>query len=423
MTSNVSTLAAKPRDFVLTRRHVVGAGVVVLLIGVAVLLYRQRAIEVELVTPRFDNVESTVSATGSVIPTNDFAARATFSGIVDNIYAHLGQRVHRGAKLLQLRDQFADARVDSARAALLSAELNDQNLKSNGSKEDQIAQRSDLAKAQSEQAAAAKSLSTIQQLREVGSTSDAEVIAAQQRLDTANAALEAAKLRSQARYGEQDLKSAEAKIEAQRANLAGEQVSYRNANVISPIDGTVYLLPVKRYDFVQMGADLVHVADLKRLSVRASFYEPDIRQLTTGEPVRITWPAGAPGRTWEGRIEAKPMAVTGDGVLRTGLCTVEITSDTDGLPVNTSVTVTAAVQKHTHVLTLPREAIHDEGARHFVYRVDAGRLKETPVELGLVNAMKAEIVKGLKDGDQVAVHASGGETLREGVRVKRQGAS
>jgi HlyD family secretion protein len=423
MTSNVSTLAAKPHDFVLSRRHLVIAGIAVITIGAALFLYRQRAVEVELVAPKYEDIESTVSAKGNVIPTDDFAARATFSGIVDNIYVHLGQKVHAGQKLLQLRDQFADARVNNARAALLSAELNDENLRSNGSRDDQISQASDLEKARNEQAAAAKSLATIQQLRTAGSTSDAEVTAARQRLDTANALLEAAKQRSQGRYRPLDIKNAEAKIAADKANLAGERVSYRNANVVSPIEGTAYLLPINRYDFVQMGADLVHVADLKKLSVRASFYEPDIRQLKTGETVKITWPTGAPGRSWDGRIEAKPMAVTGDGVLRTGICTVDITSDTDGLPVNTSVTVTATVEKHSHVLTLPREALRDEGTRHFVYRLDGGRLEKTPVEIGLINAMKAEITKGLTDNDQVAVRAPGGETLRNNMHVKRQGAS
>jgi len=416
--SDVSTIAVRPRDFTLTRRHLIIAGIAVLVLGIAIFLYRDRAVEVQSVSPTFEDIETTVSATGNVIPTNDFAARATFSGIVDNIYVHLGQKVRPGQKLLQLRDQFAQSRVDNARAALMTSEVNAENMRQNGSKEDQIAQASELAKAQSEQSAAAKALQTVQQLHQVGSTSDAEVTSASQRLDTANAALKAAKERSQARYRPEDLKSTEEKVAAEKANLAGERVSYRNANVIAPIAGAVYLLPVNRYDFVQLGAELVHVADLKKLSVHASFYEPDIRQLKTGEPVRITWGSGAPGRTWSGRLESKPMAVTGDGVLRTGVCTVDITSDTDGLPVNTSVTVTATVQKHSHVMTLPREAVRDQGSEHFVFRIVRGRLKKTPVQVGLVNAMRAEIASGLKSDDQVAVHSVGGDSLRNNLRVK-----
>lgn len=416
--SDVSTLAAKPRISALTPRRLIIGAVVILLVCVVMFFYRQRAMEVQLVSPVYEDIESTVSATGNVLPTDGFVARATFAGIVDKIYVHLGDKVRPGQKLLQMRDQFAESRVDHARAALLTAELNDENVRSNGSQEDQIAQASDLDRAQSGQAAAAGALATIQQLRRVGSTSDAEVAAATQRLDTANAVLQAAKQRSQGRFRPQDLKNAEVKVAAERANLAGERVSFSNANVTSPIEGTVYLLPVTRYAFVQMGANLVHVADLKKLSVRASFYEPDIRQLKAGEPVKIIWTAGAPGRTWSGRLESKPMAVTGEGVLRTGICTVDITSDTDGLPINTSVTVTATVQKHSHVMTLPRDAVHDEGTKHFVYRVDGGRLKKTPVEIGLVSAMRAEITKGLRSDDQIAVHAAEGERLRNNLRIR-----
>jgi HlyD family secretion protein len=73
-------------------------------------------------------------------------------------------------------------------------------------------------------------------------------------------------------------------------------------------------------------------------------------------------------------------------------------------------------------MTLPREALHDEGTKHFVFRVEGGRLEKATVEIGLVNAMRAEITKGIRKDDQIAVHSEGGETLRSGVRVKRQGA-
>src|SRR4051794_2127122 len=99
--SDVSTVAVKPHYLALTHRHVIIAGAVLVLFGLAVLLYRQRAIEVLMVSPEFEDVETTVSATGNVIPTDDFAARATFSGIVDHIYVHLGQKVEAGERLVQ----------------------------------------------------------------------------------------------------------------------------------------------------------------------------------------------------------------------------------------------------------------------------------------------------------------------------------
>ena len=105
MMSDVSTVAVKTNDLVLTRRHLIVAGALLILFVVAVLLYQQRAVEVQLVSPVFEDIETTASASGIVIPTNDFAARATFAGIVDNIYVHLGQQGRPGEKLLQLRDR------------------------------------------------------------------------------------------------------------------------------------------------------------------------------------------------------------------------------------------------------------------------------------------------------------------------------
>ncbi|HEY1579989.1 MAG TPA: efflux RND transporter periplasmic adaptor subunit [Terracidiphilus sp.] len=422
MTTSTSAVAAPPRTLRLSGRHVILAGVGVLLLGGVVLAIQQRAVEVQLVSPAYEDIESSVSATGTVTPSNDFPARATFAGIVDRIYIHLGEKVRPGQPLAEMRDQFAASRVENARAALISAELNDENMRMNGTKEERVAEAADLQKARDEQGSAAKALAALQQLRQVGSASDAEVANAIQRLQAANSELQAAQQKAQSRYVAEDLKGAEAKISADKANLAGERVSYTNAHIISPIEGTVYILPVKRYDFVQMGADLLHVADLKKLSVHANFFEPDLKQLRTGEPVRITW-TGAPGQTWNGQIQARPMAVTGDGVLRTAECIIAISSDTDSLPVNTSVTVTATVDKHSHVMTLPREAVRDEGSRHYVYRVVGSRLKKTPVDVGLLNALKVEIINGLNSGDHVALRTTGDEKLRNNLRIKTEGNS
>jgi HlyD family secretion protein len=212
------------------------------------------------------------------------------------------------------------------------------------------------------------------------------------------------------------------KIAADRASLAAEKISYGNAHISSPIAGTVYTVPVKQYDFVQMGADLLHVANLKKLAVRAVFYEPDIEQLRSGEPVAITW-SGAPGHSWFGNIQTKPLAVSGDGVLRTAECTIEITSDTDGLPINTGVAVAATTNKHSHVLTLPREAVRTEGSRYFVYRVIDSLLKKTEVEIGLVTALKIEVTRGLRTDDRIALHTVGGGVLKDNLHIKAKGQS
>jgi HlyD family secretion protein len=112
------------------------------------------------------------------------------------------------------------------------------------------------------------------------------------------------------------------------------------------------------------------------------------------------------------------MAVTGDGVLRSGDCKIVLAEGAKGLPVNTDVTVIVVVNRHSHVLTLPREAVHSEGASHYVYRVDGNRLRRIPVQIGLFNSMKIEITSGLRPTDPVVLRALHDSRLRSNMRVK-----
>lgn len=61
----------------------------------------QREISVQVVSPQYADIASTVSSMGTVIPVHDFPARAQFSGMVEKIYVHVGQKVHAGQMLVE----------------------------------------------------------------------------------------------------------------------------------------------------------------------------------------------------------------------------------------------------------------------------------------------------------------------------------
>jgi HlyD family secretion protein len=336
--------------------------------------------------------------------------------VVDKIYVHLGQNVHAGQVLFRMKDQYAYSRVASAQAALDSAVVSRTNVQSNGSQEDQIGFTADLARARGEQSSATNALATLEQLRKNGSVSDAEVNAGVQRLNLANATLEALQKRMTARYSRSDLQSWDERVNADKAALNAERVSYANAHLASPISGTVYLLPVNLYDFVPMGADLMHVADLSKLWVVADFSENDVAKLYNQAPAKVTWD-GAPGRTWNGKVVNKPLAVVRSGDLSVGHCTIALDDKGGSLPVNSTVTVVVTVERHDHVLIVPREALQTSGTNHFVYRIVEGRLLKTPVETGIINATQVEIKSGLGLQDEIAVHGMNGEELVSGRKV------
>jgi HlyD family secretion protein len=368
------------------------------------------------VSPSYRDIVLTVSAVGTVVPTNDFPARASFSGLVDGIFVHLGQQVRPGQLLFTIKDQYAEPRIDNAKVALDDAEVAARNVEQNGSQEDRIAFQNDLVKMQDERDQAARALAAIKQIEPAGSVSGSEVEAATERLRVAEANLHALRQRSSNRYSPEDRASWKDRVAAQKAELQAEKVSWANAHVASPIAGTVYVLPVKLYDFVPAGGDLMHVADLSHIQVRADFEAADVGKLGLGQPATITWD-GQPGRVWHGHVEAKPMAVTRAGDRSVGQCIIAIDDDHGSLPIDTDVTVTVAVDKRAHVLAIPREALRTDGSEHFVYRLKAGELERAPVETGLANAMDAEITRGLNPQDLVVLHSMTDEKLADKMRV------
>lgn len=413
--SNVPLRNRKPWRW---RFHTFSALAILLVAGTGGWIYMQHEsiVPVRVVSPSYQGIDSTVSATGLVTPAHEFQARANFSGIVEKIYVHVGQKVHAGQMLFYLKDQYATSRLDHARASLKTDELALRKAEQNGTAEDHIGDSTDLAQARQNRDTAAAALATVRRLEKRGSASEAEVLSSENQLKLANAALRTTQERINNRYSPADVKSLKAKARADEDSVAAERVSWANAYVSTPISGTVYIVPVSQYDFVPAGKVLVDVSDLRQMEVRANFYEDDIGKLRVGEPATIQWD-GEPGKRWSGKVISRPMAVQNTGSLPTGQCVIALTSPANDLPINSNVVVRVRSQSRPHVLAIPRTAIHGEGAGQFVYRVVDGRLRKTFVKTGLFNPMQIEITGGLTSRDVVALLSENGKPLSDGMRV------
>ena len=74
--------------------------------------------------------------------------------------------------------------------------------------------------------------------------------------------------------------------------------------------------------------------------------------------------------------------------------------------------------QHENVLTVPREAIHQDDGKRFVFQVVNGELKRREVQTSLANLTKMEITRGLDSNAQVALGAVNGQPLRDGMGVR-----
>lgn len=372
-------------------------------IGLNALLHKQDPVDIRVVHADYEDLTNTISTTGTVYPVYEFQARANFPGIVDKLSVALGDKVKPGQMLVQMKDPYAVSRVATATANLKAAQVGDENIHNNGSAEERIALEGDLAHARQAQAKAQKSLAALKELQARGAASKAEVDAAQQQLDAATTTLNTLTQRSMGRFTVADRTSADARVKDAEAALDSAQEAYENANITSPIAGTVYSIPVNQYDFVPMGADLMNVANLKKVEIRAYFDEPEMGALAVGQPVRILWD-GKPNREWHGHVRQAPVAAMVMGPRSVGEVTIDSDDANGELLPNITVTVIVTTQRALHVLSIPREALHTEGKQHFVYKVMNDHLVRTPVQTGIINLSRAEIRSGITPDDTIALN-------------------
>jgi HlyD family secretion protein len=405
-----------------TRRPnpVVLLGIVLAVIALAVVGIRsftRETVEIRAAAVNHQNLLSTVSTNGRVEPVDIFQAHAPAPGVVAKIFVEVGQKVKTGDLLIRMDDADATSRLATATATLRTAEANLHDLQQGGTQDERIGLNSDLNRAQMQQQQAVKDLAALKQLQQKGAASASEVIAAEQRLQSANASLDVLKTRTTQRYGASDLARAQAQVEEAKAAVAAAQNSYAAVNIRSPVAGTVYSIPVSTYDFVQAGEDLMDVADLNRIQVRAYFDEPEIGKLAVGQAVKIVWDA-KPDLAWHGHISRAPTTVITYGTRNVGEALITVDDAHGDLLPNTNVTVTVTVSQRFNVLSVPREALHTEGTSNFVFRVIDGRLVRTPVQIDVVTLTRVEITGGLTEKDTVALNATSNRDLSNGLAVK-----
>jgi HlyD family secretion protein len=395
-----------------------GIAVIVLIVFAVRSLTRDQ-VEVRVVSVTFQTLSSTVSTNGKVEPIEDFQAHAPMAGAVKQIFVSVGQRVSRGTLLVRMEDADAMARLAAAKSAEASNQIAVRDVQAGGTVEDLSRFTGDLASAQLEQQQALTDLASKEKLQQRGAASPAEVAASKQKLDAANLVLQNAQRRSSSRYNVGDNQNAQTRLADSKAAVASAQSNLANVDIRSPIDGTVYNIPVSQYDWVQFGENILDVANLNRMQVRAFFDEPEIGKLAVGQPVTIIWDAKR-DESWHGHISLAPTSILPYALRNVGVALITIDDPTPDLIPNTNVTVTVTEMKRTNVLSIPREALHTEGPRSFVFRIVAGKLSQTTVTVGVVNQVSVEILSGLSNNDKIVLNAKSSVTeLTAGLEVKQ----
>ncbi|MDR3772925.1 MAG: HlyD family efflux transporter periplasmic adaptor subunit [Terracidiphilus sp.] len=396
-----------------------GAAVLTVLAFFAARALLRERLTVRAVRVSRQQLVNTISTNGRVEPIVDHPIYAPISSTVKALYVQQGDQVAAGKLLLELDDVQARARVATAESGVKTAQAALDAANHNGTVQERQAAAAEINRARIDRDQARRGLDALAKLKSTGAASASEVAAAQERLDTADAALHASEESARNRYAPPDLARAQGALADAEAGLAAVKDVLARTAPHAPAAGTVYSIAVGRSEFAEEGKLLLQLADLRTLRVRAYFDEPLIGQLAVGQRVQIKWDGDSrPGHVWLGHVVRTPTTVVQYTTRIVGETLIEIEGGDGGLLPDTNVTATVTTSSQPDALTVPREALHVENGKSFVFKVVGDELARTPVTVGTPNLTLAPILSGLAEGDIVATGSISGLPLQEGIPVK-----
>jgi HlyD family secretion protein len=221
---------------------------------------------------------------------------------------------------------------------------------------------------------------------------------------------------------EHELALAKAALDSTRAT------TYETMKIQPPIDGVV--LKVQREDagYVAPGTPLAEIGNPTDMELKIDVLSTAATKIRPGNKVIVEhWGGANPLHGTVRLVEPSAfLKISALGVEEKRV-NVIIDFDTpwderpslgDGFRVEGRIVVDRTAPDSLHV---PAGALFREGDQWMVYRVENGRARRCPVQVGLSNGKETEIVKGLALGSHVVVYPS--EKVQDGVRVKIAGTS
>ncbi|MBL8341850.1 MAG: efflux RND transporter periplasmic adaptor subunit [Rubrivivax sp.] len=195
-------------------------------------------------------------------------------------------------------------------------------------------------------------------------------------------------------------RTAAARLEAQRAALAAQQIRLKQAQVLAPDHGIISARSATVGAVVQPGQELFRLIRQGRLEWRAEVAAAELALIKPGQAVRIN-PVGAPASS--GRV--RMVAPTVDAATRNGLVFVDLgaSSAKAGMFARGEFEVGSG-----QALTLPQTAVLQRDGFSYVFRVGAdSKVQQLKVAVGRRVGDRIEITGGLEPAARVVAQGAG----------------
>ncbi len=221
----------------------------------------------------------------------------------------------------------------------------------------------------------------------------------------------ARRLRGDGLVSDSEVESASAaatSADAARASLSARSGAL-TLRAMAP--GYVQTIAVNPGELVTVGAAVATIGRLGDVRGRFGVDPATARLLHVGMPVRLASSGGRPAI--ELRIESVDPAV--DPLTRLASVFVRLPAEA-GFAAGETLRGSAGVTHGGTSLTIPYDALLDDGGQPFVYVVAGGVAHRHDVTVGAAEGDRVAIVRGIASGDQIVTQ--GGTALEDGMKVR-----
>jgi macrolide-specific efflux system membrane fusion protein len=389
----------------LTRRVVT---VLLCLIPVAALaawrLLPEEAAQRPFVSVTRGNIESSVTALGTLQPRQYVDVGAQASGQIRNLHVEVGDTVKQGQLLVEIDPSTQQATLDAGRYAIdtLKAQVKQQR---------------------AEHLLAEQQLRRQQRMVSNGATRDEDVQTAQAKVLTTQAQID----------------MFQAQILQAQANLRSAEAELGYTRIYAPMSGTVVAVDAREGQTLnaqQRTPLILRIARLSPMTVWAEVSEADIGQVKAGMQAYFTTLSGG-GRRWTSTVRqilpippkpldqlsqggGSPVAAAGNsssggssGGGRVVLYTVLLDVDNadNALMADMTAQVFFVNASAQNVLTAPIAAFegpgNSEGKQQVQVLAANGQVERRQVHTGMSDRLRIQILDGLAEGDKLLVNPAG----------------
>lgn len=239
-----------------------------------------------------------------------------------------------------------------------------------------------------------------------------------------------------------EVKAAQYAVKSAEASVAEAREQLTKTKIFAPIEGIVSRLDVEKGERVvgtnmYAGTDMMVIADLEKMEVRAEVNENDIVKVSLGDTAFVQVDAFM-NRKFRGIVTEIANSARLSGTSTDQVTNFEVkilllkefyqdlfkTDSTSAFPFRPGMSATVEILTMTreNVITVPVQAVTTrlkndtlvktaaagvatdpvkEDKREVVFKTESGRAYEIPVKTGIQDNNNIEISEGLKSGDQV----------------------